>query len=252
MVLTFDPSSLYGLGIQEGGSDAICYAHTGGMMGYVSIILYDTQRKAIICILCNDRQSDFGAKMNSLFNVFFYEYPRRTNDAGIADITSPWEHNCSTAVIPEVELKNFGSDPLTSVSINYRIDEGTVSVFDWTGLLDPGEMAQVVLPSIISGEGAHGFCCYTSQPNGEPEGYTFNDTLRSNFFINTSTPILSGVFEGFDGNGFPQEGWTLSSSSIFQWGETMLARQDGSGAGVKNNSQGFAEIGTYYDLELPC
>jgi len=251
MVLSFDPSSLYGLGIQEGGSGVYCYYHTGGMMGYVSMVMYDSQRKATICLLFNDRYSDFSAKINALFNVFFNEYPRRPNDASIADITGPWEHHCSNIIIPEVVLFNNGINLLNTVSINYRIDDDEVSVFGWTGHLFPGESAPVVLSSVSTGEGSHRFTCYTSLPNGEPEGYTFNDTIQSNFFSNVFTPPISGVYEGFDGNGFPQEGWTLSSSTINQWGETSLTRYEGSGAGVMNNYLGFEPFGEHYDLELP-
>lgn len=251
LLLSFDPSSLYGLGVIQGGTGVPFYYHTGGMMGYVSIILYDPQRKATLCYLFNDRESDFGAKLNALMPVFFDEYPRRPDDAGILAVLAPWEHYCSNVITPEVVLRNFGSEPLTSTSINYRIDEETVNVFEWTGSLDPGQVIQVVLPAINAEEGAHGFCCYTSMPNGEPEGYTFNDTLQSNFFINSSTSALTGVFEGFDGNGFPQEGWTLSSSSIQQWGETSLTGYQGSGAGVKDNYDGWGVYGDYCDLQLP-
>ena len=251
MVLTFDPTSLYGLGIQEAEPGAYIYYHTGGLLGYVSMIIHVPQRNATLCFLFNDRLSDFWAKVISIFNVFLNESPLRPNDAGITNISSPWEHYCSAAITPEVELQNFGSDPLTSVSVNYRIDQGETFVYDWVGSMDPGETVQLVLPSILTEDGAHEFYCYTSLPNGEPEGYTYNDGLQSNFFIHASTPALPGVFEGFDWNGFPQAGWTLNSSYFGQWGETSLARLDGTGAGVMNNYEGYGDIGDYYDLQLP-
>jgi D-alanyl-D-alanine carboxypeptidase len=251
MVLSFEPTSLFGLGIIVGGEEVLYYYHTGGMLGYISIILYDIRREAIICLLFNDRESNFGVKLNSLLYVFFEEYPKQPNDAGIVDIIAPWEHFCSSNLIPELELMNFGNDPLTSVSINYNIDDGVTSVFEWAGLLNTGETEQLFLPSVTADEGVHRFCCYTSMPNGEPEGYTFNDTLRSNFFINASAPLISGLFEGFDDDSFPQEGWTLSSSSILQWGETPLSRFSGTGSGVKNNYNMTGVYGQYYDIELP-
>ena len=251
MVLTFEPSCLFGLGIIEGGEEVLYYYHTGGMLGYISIIMYDGRREAVICLLFNDRESDFGVKANSLLYVFFEEYPKQPNDAGIVDIISPWEHFCSSNLTPELELMNFGNDPLTSVSINYNIDDGVTSVFEWAGLLNTGETEHLFLPSVTADEGVHRFCCYTSMPNGEPEGYAFNDTLRSNFFVNASAPLISGLFEGFDSNSFPQEGWTLSSSSILQWGETPLSRFSGTGSCVKNNYDMSGIYGQYYDIELP-
>jgi D-alanyl-D-alanine carboxypeptidase len=249
-VLTFDPSSLYGLGIMDNESYTHNYTHSGGMLGYGSLMVYDIQRKAIICLMFNDRYF-WAEKILPLMNVFFYEYPKEPNDAGIVSVISPWEMYCNPLIMPVIELRNFGNMPLTSASINYRVDDGTVNVFTWAGLLDPGDIIQVVLPSVTSAEGQHSFCCYTALPNGEPEGYGFNDTIRSNFFINNSTPVVSWLFEGFEGTGFPQEGWTMNSFSILQWGETTLTSFSGNGAGVKNNYEWSGVFGEYYDMELP-
>jgi hypothetical protein len=104
---------------------------------------------------------------------------------------------------------------------------------------------------MTTGEGYHNFSCYTSLPNGEPEGYHFNDASGSNFFVNVWASAITGLYEGFDGNGFPQAGWTLNSSSIIQWGETPLTRLNGMGAGVLNNFEWSGIIGQYKDLQLP-
>ena len=248
-VLDFDPSSLYGLAILEGEAYTRNYTHSGGMLGYGSLIVYDIQRKAIICFLFNDRYT-WAEKILPMMDVFFLEYPRQPSDAGIAGIISPWEHICTSEVSPEVELKNFGGNTLTSVSIHYIVNEGPAVSYEWTGSLNPDQTEMVILPSITLDNGSYSITCYTSLPNGEPEGYTFNDTLRSNFVINATLP-LTGVFEGFDDSSFPQEGWTLSSSSILQWGETPLTSYSGTGAGVKNNYEWSGAYGSYYDLQLP-
>jgi CubicO group peptidase (beta-lactamase class C family) len=250
MMLSFDPSSLYGLGIKVYENYPLFYLHGGGILGYTSMTLYDIKRKAAICLLWNDINA-LEEVLNSMLDVFFYEYPKRPNDAGITNVIVPWEHYCSNIITPKVEMKNNGSSPLSSVSLNYKVDNGSISVFNWTGLLNPGETTEVSLPSIMPGEGSHEFTCYTTLPNGEPEGYNFNDTLQSSFYVNVSTPAISELYEGFDGNGFPGEGWTLNSSSILQWGETPLTRLDGSGAGVVNNYSWFGIIGQYRDLQLP-
>ena len=249
MMLSFDPSSLYGLGIMVIESYPHSYLHGGGMLGYGSGMIYDIKRKAILCILANGDVVE--RIVFSLMDVFFYEYPKPINDAGIANVIAPWAYFCNNIITPKVELKNNGSSPLSSVSLNYKIDDGTISVVNWTGLLNPGKTIDVSLPSISPDEGFHEFTCYTTLPNGESEGYTFNDTLRSNFFVNTQASAIPWLFEGFDGNGFPREGWTLNSSSILQWGETPLTGLNGSGAGVANNFDRSGVIGQYRDLQLP-
>jgi CubicO group peptidase (beta-lactamase class C family) len=250
LLLSFDPSSLYGLGIIDNEVYTHNYSHTGEMFGYQSLIAYDIQKKSIICLLFNDL-NNWPDKVLPMTDVFFLGYPKRTNDTELTNVKAPWEHYCSSEITPKVELKNNGSSPLSSVSLNYKIDNGAISIFNWGGLLNPGKTTEVSLPSISTGEGSHVFTCYTSLPNGQPEGYTFNDTLRSNFFVNTPSPAITELYEGFDGNGFPREGWTLNSSSILQWGETTLTRFSGSGAGVANNFDWSGKIGQYRDLQLP-
>jgi CubicO group peptidase (beta-lactamase class C family) len=250
MLLSFDPSSLYGLGIIDNEKYTHDYYHSGSLLGYQSMITYDIRRRAIMCFLFNDAYT-WAEKILPMTDVFFLGYPKRTNDAELITVIAPWEHYCSNIITPQVELKNNGSSPLTMVSLNYNVDNGEISIFNWTGLLNPGETIKVSLPSITPGEGPHKFTCYTSLPNGQPEGYNFNDTLRSTFYVSISTPAITELDEKFDGNGFPGEGWTLNSSSILQWGETSLTGLDGLGAGVANNFNWSGVIGQYRDLQLP-
>jgi CubicO group peptidase (beta-lactamase class C family) len=250
MLLSFDPSSLYGLGIIDNEVYTHNYYFSGSTLGYQSMITYDIRRKAIMCFLFNDAYT-WAEKILPMTDVFFLGYPKRTNDTELITVKVPWEHYCSDTITPKVELKNNGSSPLTSVSLNYKVDNGTISVFNWNGLLNPGKTIVVSLPSISPGEGPHKFTCYTTLPNGQPEGYNFNDTLRSTFYVNITTPAITELYEGFDGNGFPREGWALNSSSILQWGETSLTKFSGSGAGVANNEDWTGVIGQYRDLQLP-
>jgi len=250
LLLDFDPSSLYGLGIQEHEIATKYYYHSGGMCGFVSFTVYDLQKGSVISMLFNDRESDLGAKINALLPVFTDEYPRRPNDAGISNISSPLVHSCNLSLNPVIQLMNFGSEPLSSVSINYQVDENTIAVFNWTGLLEPGTTEEVTLPSITTISGEHTFSCFTSVPNGQDDAHTFNDLAQNNFIVESSPSVISELFEYFDGNNFPPEGWTVNSSSIFQWGQTPLARVSGTGSAVRANYNDVA-IGASYDLDLP-
>jgi len=251
MVLSFDPSSYAGLGIFESGENPLYYYHTGGMLGYISLAMYDTRRDAVIVMMFNDRESDIGLKFNALLGVFFVDYPKRPDDAGIASIIDPWSHYCSTTLWPQVELTNFGYDSLTSVTITYYVDGGEAWPYDWTGSLQQGETEVVSLPWSIYDAGDHTFTCYTSMPNENPDGYSWNDTLRSDFYINESIPLISGLYETFDGTGFPHEGWMHNSSSIYRWMETSLTGLNSQGACVKNNFDFSGTFGRYHDLVLP-
>jgi D-alanyl-D-alanine carboxypeptidase len=250
-VLNFDQSSYYGLGIMEWMyNNHSGYGHSGAQIGCLSEILFDTKTKSLICIITNQRINNFGNILVPLLNVLFNEYPKQLNDAGISGIVTPWENTCSATIIPSVRLTNFGSAPLTSVNIHYKVDEGAASVFGWTGTLSTGDTINVVLPQINAVDGYHTFTCYSALPNGAQEGYTYNDTTKSNFIVNASGPMISVLSEGFDSPLFPPAGWSVSSSSMVQWGQTSLARSSGTGSAVRSNyNDGY--IGAIYDLDLP-
>lgn len=250
-VTDFEPTSFYGLGLEEGSyKNHLSYNHTGGVLGYASLAWYDLQTQAVICILMNDRYTDFNSRIVPLLGVFYDEYPKKQNDAGILAVANPWENSCSPTIIPSVIIQNFGSDQLTSVNLNYKIDGNTPATFNWAGTLETGDTAHVNLPGINTGVGSHTLTCYTSLPNGYPEGYTYNDTMKSNFIINALPAVITSLYESFEGPVFPPEGWAQGSASYLEWGRTRLASFIGScSAGRGNYNDG--NIGARYDLDLP-
>lgn len=104
-------------------------------------------------------------------------------DVGISDINSPTGSICSSIIDPEVELKNYGSNTLTQVTINYQVDAGPIQSFNWTGSLTQGQSAIVTLPTQTPGAGAHTFTAYTSSPNASTDQNSSNDSETSNFTI---------------------------------------------------------------------
>ncbi|MEO8149643.1 MAG: serine hydrolase [Bacteroidia bacterium] len=251
-VIDFEPTSFYGLGVAVGDYNLLHlnYNHTGGMLGYISLMWYDVQTKSVLCILTNGGVTDLNLVIVPIINVLYNDYPKQQNDAGIISIVSPWENGCSATVTPSVSLTNFGSDTLTNVTINYSIDGGVPAVFNWTGTLGTGNQVAVTLSPISATNGSHIFACYTSSPNGGTEGYTYNDSSKSNFIVNTTAAAFAPLTENFDGAVFPPAGYALNSNSIIQWGQTSLAQFNGTSSAVKNNYfDGF--IGAQYDLDLP-
>jgi hypothetical protein len=107
--------------------------------------------------------------------------PAAQNDAGITAIAKPLAFPCENPTAPEVSLKNFGAVPLTSVAIKYRVDNGTISTYNWTGSLAPNSVITVTLPDISFGTGAHTFYVNTESPNGQPDENTSNDAANKAF-----------------------------------------------------------------------
>ena len=120
------------------------------------------------------------------------------NDAGITAINAPTGTSCNNSVDPSVVLKNFGTAALTSVTIQYRVDNASYSNFSWTGNLASNASTTVSLPTVTYGNGTHTFEAKTLNPNGSADGNTANDGSTSSF----SRPADQTWYADSDGDGF--------------------------------------------------
>ncbi len=107
--------------------------------------------------------------------------PPAPDNAGINSVISPRNNYCEATVTPEFELRNFGNNNLTSVTINYNVDGGTNSILNWTGNLAPGTNETITLPTMTLVDGTHTFNVFTSMPNGVADTGTGNDASSSSF-----------------------------------------------------------------------
>ncbi len=112
------------------------------------------------------------------------------NDVGMQAIPEPSGTVCSGTVTPVVVLRNFGSNTLSSATINYKYDNGSTSSFSWTGTLFAGNTVNVTLPTATLSAGAHTFAATASAPNGLTDANSSNNSLTSNFFVSGPTGSL--------------------------------------------------------------
>jgi lysyl endopeptidase len=115
------------------------------------------------------------------------------NDAGIISIPNPSGTICGGTITPEITLRNFGSNVLTSVVIQYQLNGVAPQNFNWSGNLASGQTTVVELPVILLNAGSTSFTATTSQPNGVTDENTANDGKTENFTLNSSiAPTISG------------------------------------------------------------
>ena len=149
--------------------------------------VYDLSQIAVVAFVQDDG--------NKSVKQAAYSAPQPIiDDAGISAITSVPTYLCTaTSITPGVTIKNYGSNTVTSCTINYKVDNGTVSTLPWTGSLASGQTATVNLPSIsITGNGTHTFYAYTSIPNSNTDYNTKNDTTKALTSGTSSTPVNEG------------------------------------------------------------
>jgi len=108
--------------------------------------------------------------------------PDFDHDAQLLAVNNVPEGNCSGTIGPEVIVKNWGADDLTSLKINYAVNNGAIQTYDWTGYLEFLEDDVVTLDQLsFDLEDENNFLVYSTEPNGVPDENTLNDTLTAEF-----------------------------------------------------------------------
>jgi hypothetical protein len=157
------------------------------------------------------------------------------NDAGISSVIAPVNSQCNNTVIPKVVIKNFGTNSVTSAVINYKIDNGAVQTYTYSGSLASLGSATVTLSTLTATSGTHTFTAYSSLPNGVQDSDGTNDQSTSTFTVAATGQSLP-FSEGFEGTTFVPAGWTLNNSDGSDtWVRTTTAAKTGSASALIDN-----------------
>ncbi|MCF8406009.1 MAG: T9SS type A sorting domain-containing protein [Bacteroidales bacterium] len=90
--------------------------------------------------------------------------------------------NCTGEIAPMVTVACEGATNMTSLDINYQVNEETMNTFNWTGDLAYGESEMVQLPSVsFNIQNENNVVIYTANPNGNPDEDPMNDTTYTSF-----------------------------------------------------------------------
>jgi subtilisin family serine protease/PKD repeat protein len=109
-------------------------------------------------------------------------------DAGITEISSPAATVCGSSFTPSVTLRNFGSNVINNVAINYTW--GTVSAsFNWTGNLTSGQSQVVNLPLQTTGANGNFTFTATANLNGDQNGS--NNAFTRPFLIDPNGQVAT-------------------------------------------------------------
>lgn len=165
--------------------------------------------------------------------------PPNPSDASVTDVFAPVGDNCAGPITPSVQLKNRGSNNLTSATISYKIDNGTPVTFSWTGNLSPNSTATVALPAFTAPLGTHSFRAYSTLPNGIADPYTVHDTSGIDFVV--SNGIMPNYTQDFEGQSFPPDvKWTIvnTNADCYKW----------------SPASGMSSTGTFINniAQMPC
>jgi hypothetical protein len=155
-------------------------------------------------------------------------------DAGVTAITNvPAVPQCDNSPFtPSCTIKNYGTATLTTCTVNYKIDNGTVQQVTWNGSLATGATANVTLNPITPTGGSHTLAVYTSDPNGLPDYATTNDKKTVNLWF-ASIFAPTPMSEGFEGT-FPPNNWYIDNpDGGYTWEKYANAGSAGSTSSMR-------------------
>lgn len=130
------------------------------------------------------------------------------NDLGLRRIVTPNQVTCSNPYTPQLEIRNYGSNTISSAQINVSIDGGVVETKTFSSLgLASLQMTTVNFAAIAFTPGTSHTLDFTIvQTNGTTDGNPFSNTISLNVSSPTGTTLpISETF-----NSMPS-GWTVDN-----------------------------------------
>ena len=119
------------------------------------------------------------------------EFDLPMTDAGVEAILSPTVPFAAGSQNVMASIKNFGSDALTSLTLNWSHNGTGQTAVNWTGSLATGDTAQVQLGSLtLPIKQSHDIAVWSSNPNGGTDLVSVNDTAS----VSALYAALSGVY----------------------------------------------------------
>jgi parallel beta-helix repeat protein len=114
------------------------------------------------------------------------------NDAGIISLVSPIVSCPGDTSNVIVALRNFGTAPITSASINWSINNITQTPFAFTGNIAASATANVLLGTyVFNANTSYNLAFWSTNPNSVVDSATYNDSLEISGY---KTAIPAGTY----------------------------------------------------------
>ncbi|MGC4034875.1 MAG: M43 family zinc metalloprotease [Chitinophagaceae bacterium] len=149
-------------------------------------------------------------------------------------INNPSSRVCDPTFTPSVTIFNRGALTLTSLTIDAKIDNGTVISTNWTGSIASLDTQTVALSSLTIGAGTHLLTIWSSNPDGSVDQDVTNDTLTMT--VSYQPPVIAPLSESFEGSTFPPVGWDIvNPDGLVTWQKISGYAKTGNSSVYMNN-----------------
>lgn len=112
--------------------------------------------------------------------ILSMEPEETTYDVALREISSVVTKNCSNKVEPELTVKSFGTETVTSLEIEVSDeDDNVINTYNWTGEIAQGESETINIPEFDT-QGASTLVFGVTKINGNDDVYSFDNYLSVN------------------------------------------------------------------------
>ena len=159
----------------------------------------------------------------------FFEGLEYSNDVSLLSIEDNLNGNCGETASPVIVIQNFGTDPISNLSVEYSINNGSSETYSWSGSLTSLQSTSIELPSISyspSDTNSVNIILSDDENNENNSSIFYFDQSTS---YDTSLVTLNLVTDNYG----VETTWALTDSSGYTVAE---------GGGYSNNSTTSLEI----------
>jgi hypothetical protein len=143
--------------------------------------------------------------------------PDFNNDAGITSIDSIPSKFCQSNRPIIVTFKNFGSDTLKNVSINWKINGKLQTLYKWSGNIATNNKASVNIGSYSFTPGLDTIIVWATSPNGFTDSMSGNDTAKRITIINPLPSAKVGTNAAICNGNSISVGATAIIGNTYNW-----------------------------------
>ena len=193
-------------------------------------------------VLEGDRPFNYGSRL-ALINNSNTACASAANNIGITSVAQPTAGtNCTPGpVTPQVTVGNFGTETVTTFSVSYQIDNGTLVSENFVDNIASGGTVTVSLPIFTPPANAYDFTVYTQNPNGVTDTQTDNDTTVVSSVLVTpqGLPLLED-FTAIQINPTAAGSYTFNpDADVFAWQRVPTSANGSAGGSILfDNYQG--------------
>lgn len=121
------------------------------------------------------------------------------NDLGVKSIVSPTFGNCSLVIIPEIEVRNYGTNDITAFAVDFLIDDQLIQTLSVVETLTPLQSLFIDFTSITIASEPNEVTFKVKEVNGTKDGNPDNDCKWvSTYFPQHITVPFAETFANFD------------------------------------------------------